>query len=478
MATAMAAPMISHANVIDLDPASRDILFNDRFAGDIQVIKPVTNVLDKLTIWFVSICGFCIILLAMIKHVLSACVCLWYKFFLKIHNIKTNGGESKNTNAVTALFVKLMPDLLPWVDDEVGMKSPKDYFVKAIPEAVLSVFIGSFIFSAYYRETIGNFSVLGLHVWNRLILSHDYRAAFDRVVDSGTDYDFKFDRTHGGKNRAKIAKKIYDVVRGAYGTINDTDAKANLGAGIESKIASWSEMNTFLDSEDYSMTFQVSNTGTSIQPELPENSTAGEVKTFNYAFKMDEVIPSDNSTAAAKDHYIKVQVAFKSNKFNPLGSTSNRTATLTIDGAVRNNIIKLPTNKDTEAKIGMGTGQFTDPDGTIVNLIANGDELKIEPVDKNAKFTAKVGTYTSTAGKNLTYQGLVIKEITINHQAGKTVSDVKVNIDGKAFTYGEKADLVALDKEKQGTQTKQQGSGTTEDSGGSTNKKPKTNLDD
>ena len=473
--------MISHANVVDLDPASRDILFNDRFAGDIQVIKPVTNVLDKLTIWFVSICGFCIILLAMIKHVLSACVCLWYKFFLKVHTLKTNGGETKNAGMFTSFFVKFFPDLLPWVDDEVGMKSPKDYFVKAIPEAVLSVFIGSFIFSAYYRETIGNFSVLGLHVWNRLILSHDYRAAFDRVVDSGTDYDFKFDRTHGGKNRAKIAKKIYDVVRAAYGTINDTDAKAQLGAGIESKIASWSEMNTFLDSEDYSMTFQVSNTNTSKQPELPANSTAGEVKTFNYAFVMNEVIPSDNSTAAAKEHYVKVQVAFKSNKFNPLGSTANRTASLTIDGAVRNNIVKLPTNKDTEAKIGMGTGQFTDPDGTIVNLIANGDELKIEPLDKKAKFVAKTGTYTSTAGKNLTYQGLVIKELTINHQAGKNIADVKVNVDGKSYPYGEKIDLVALDKEKAGTKKDGEGGeqtnqGTQDD--GKKDKKKKNDLND
>ena len=192
------------------------------------------------------------------------------------------------------------------------------------------------------------------------------------------------------------------------------------------------------------------STNTSKQPELPANSTAGEVKTFNYAFVMNEVIPSDNSTAAAKEHYVKVQVTFKSNKFNSLGSTANRTASLTIDGAVRNNIVKLPTNKDTEAKIGMGTGQFTDPDGTIVNLIANGDELKIEPLDKQAKFVAKTGTYTSTAGKNLTYQGLVIKELTLNHQAGKNIADVKVNVDGKSYPYGEKIDLVALDKEKAG----------------------------
>ena len=51
--------------------------------------------------------------------------------------------------------------------------------MKAIPLAVVNIFIGSFIFSAYYRTTIANIAGLGLHVFNRYFLSRDLVADFD-----------------------------------------------------------------------------------------------------------------------------------------------------------------------------------------------------------------------------------------------------------------------------------------------------------
>lgn len=424
----------------ELDPASRDILFNSRFEGDMSTIKPITNFVDIWIVRLVSFIGFLIIMTAMVKNALAGLVLNYPEFFLRAHAAAT--GELQNPGFGAFLASKF--DVIPWVDVNVGVR-PRDYFLKAIPLAVLSVFVGSFIFSAYYRDTIGNFSVLSLHVWDKFILSRDYIADFDKIVDSGTEYDFTFDKTEAGKRRAKLAKEIYSKIKQAYGNIQDTEAKAALGASVEKAVQEWTEINNFIDNEDYKFSFTVTNTNTSVTPLAQQDEVADNIKIYYKNWQMGQFISSDENANKASEYWIKTTVKFAPNVFAPGQTiaqnsiTADITAPLSVDTTANEATILLP-DTSTAFKFGSNTqGSVMSVNGKyeVVVTVVGSKSMKIKPKDKNQKLKIETGTYTFVGkGTALMYKQHKIESFTLKN-GGSSTANISVHVNGNTYKYGD-----------------------------------------
>ena len=70
--------------------AFQDIIGSDRFKGAIDSIHWLTSILDNFFVQIISIAGFLIISVALLKNVLSGLYCVAPKFFDRIHVIKSN----------------------------------------------------------------------------------------------------------------------------------------------------------------------------------------------------------------------------------------------------------------------------------------------------------------------------------------------------------------------------------------------------
>ena len=298
------------ASTSGLDPGSHDILFNPRFKGDLSSISLFVGLTDKFTILLVSFIGFSIMMITMIKNAIAALVAVWPKFFTKVHMLKESDGNIKNTKD---RILSILPDLLAYTDFEDNPLTPREYFMKAIPLAVVNIFIGSFIFSAYYRTTIANIAGLGLHVFNRYFLSRDLVADFDSIVDEGTNYDFKFDTSVAGKKKGQIGKKLYDIARAAYGDIRSADSKAALGMNVEDyvkKIVAEGGMEEMLKNESWRFSVDVVNRGTEGNPGARDTVRDNDIQEFSFVTTLGEL--SGRTDVPDKDKFVvETKITFK-----------------------------------------------------------------------------------------------------------------------------------------------------------------------
>lgn len=457
-----------------LDPASQQILMDPRWEGKVSAIAWFTGLIDKYVVMFISLIGFLIILSTMLRNVLAA---LYYsnpKFWNRIDMIKSaesGGGSGKANYSTIERILARLPNLRDWIDIDETTGDPKDYLIKAIPQAIIGTFIGVLIFSSYYRKLIANVAGLGLHVFDKYFLSRNLVADFDAIVDEGTDYKFTYGNSEGGKKKTKIARKVYDAVRSNYGNIREAETKQLVGTNIENTLTNnlFNGLSQYLDDPKWIMSFEVENKG-SVQPTQPMTVNTQMFQEHWKVFRMGDLTGSKTTDNDKDNNYLVVFITFK---LNEMQVTSQTEFTLTADVNVMNGeekegrywLYKIPPGKEGIA----GSGIYRGPNG-LYEIKANGQNLEVKPlneqqqpimIDKNLT-KAPSGQLTSASGAMINYGSSGASISQINFSVGSSTS-IKLTVNSgngsipDNFVYGESLTIKKTQKEENNTTPKSQG---------------------
>ena len=232
----------------DTGNAIDDILNNERYSGAMSSITKVTDLVDKWFIVIISVVAFFIISAAMLKNVCAGAYVANPKFWDIVHEshqkvgqqslsgIKSSGiGLITNSSfsSIRDILLVIVPDLKAFTDFEDASSEnidPKAYFAKSIPQMLICVIIGIFIYNGYYRDTASKVGAFGAESFERFIGEADPVALADRLYNTTgkpkTKYDM--DKSNSGRLGKAIADKTYSLYVSTYHDLTGPGTKAAL----------------------------------------------------------------------------------------------------------------------------------------------------------------------------------------------------------------------------------------------------------
>lgn len=238
---------------MNMSQVTIDILNNPRFEGAISSIEWLTDYIDVGFGMAITLVAFLIILVAMFKNVLAAAYCAYPKFWNKVNDAHTKNkdagiikqiqeaanGMKGGTQSVTVgeIIMGVLPDIKAMTDFEADTLSPKTYFMKAIPQMIVCVIIGAFIYNGYYRDVTSKVVDVGSTLLQRTLLECDPVAMYDQFTGSAGRPVFASDDSVDGFGRMqnKIATSLYTSIIGTYTDINSADAKRVLADACDTQ---------------------------------------------------------------------------------------------------------------------------------------------------------------------------------------------------------------------------------------------------
>lgn len=151
--------------------ATVDILGGDRFSGAVQWVNKIGKIVDNWFMAFISFVSFFIISASCLRNVLAGAYCVFPKFWDKVYEAHQNaqdlsissiqsyftggGWKGTSTGSITQFLLRLLPNIKVLTDFENAQDPDyKQYFMRAIPQCVVAVFVGVFIYNGYYRDVM------------------------------------------------------------------------------------------------------------------------------------------------------------------------------------------------------------------------------------------------------------------------------------------------------------------------------------
>lgn len=207
--------------------AVSDIMNNERFQGAIENISWLT---ERVDYWFsvvISVTAFFIISAALLKNACAGAYCANHKFWDKVAeahekneaislaNIKdffiqknflnTTGGGIRD------FLLGLVPNIKALTDFDDADIEPKQYFMKAIPQMLICVIIGVFIYNGYYRDTAAKVGQFGSEICERVFAAVDPSSFIDKLTQTAAKPDniYENDTTLQGQDIYKLSSEIY-----------------------------------------------------------------------------------------------------------------------------------------------------------------------------------------------------------------------------------------------------------------------------
>lgn len=230
----------------DTGDAIKDIMDNDRFKGAISSISWLTDITDRYFAMAITLVAFFIISAALLKNACAGAYCANSKFWDKVHEshqknmaytigtlkgVFSKGGmENISPAGIRDFLLGLLPDIKAFTEFEDADIDPKQYFMKAIPQMLLCVIIGVFIYNGYYRDTASVVGSFGAETFERVMASADPVGLADRLYNStgtpkvASDYD----NSPTGEVTNEITHDLYKAVMSQYTDINGKAAKSTL----------------------------------------------------------------------------------------------------------------------------------------------------------------------------------------------------------------------------------------------------------
>ncbi len=352
--------------------AINDILSSSRYQGAIESISWLTTRTDSIFTMVITFAAFAIISVSLLKMALAGLYVVFPKFFDRVSDAHKRveawslssvkqyftGGGYNNTSAgaIRDTLLAIVPDVKAFTDFEDGMVDPKHYFMKAIPQMVVFVIIGVFIYNGYYRDVALLVGSVGAEAFERVFWGVDPEAVLDRLTQTTGMPDFATDGATDtqGKLINDITKRTYRAVIGKYTDITSATAKARLGSQIES----WAISNFGIDSPycgpyvseenpeaiyKYSVDdvmLSLSNIQSSVT-----TSTSGDNATATICTKLSEVATFDSTKEPGMEYYVIVRVTFARQADDGSAGGANQhyeASDVTTDLNNTHSVVKLP----------------------------------------------------------------------------------------------------------------------------------------
>lgn len=251
---------------MDYSQVTVDILQNPKYAGAIDSVTWITNWIDSGFGMIITLVAFLIILVAMLKNVLAAAYCAYPNFWnhvadahkereatgwvQQLQDAKTNY-KNINGGTISKFIYQFLPDIKSMTDFNENTFSSKEYFMTAIPQMLLCIIIGAFIYNGFYRDTAAVVVDFGSEMISRFLLEVDPVAAFDKFTGTSGRPQFASDDSIVPKTQMvnKVATTLYTRVIGTYKDITSAAAKNSLASAIENKAYAWVDELNALDPE-------------------------------------------------------------------------------------------------------------------------------------------------------------------------------------------------------------------------------------
>lgn len=367
-----------------------DILNNNRYEGAIDSIKSVTEVVDLGFTAFITFVAFFIISAAMLRNVLAGAYCAFPKFWDKVdaaHKEVAETGwvtrlqglrsnyQNINMGSLGKSIMRILPNIKTLTDFEDNTIEPKSYFIKAIPQMIGVIIIGVFIYNGYYRDTASTISNFGSELFERVILSADPIAIYDRITGATGRPEFASDNslTDDGILINKLSEAAYSKVIGTYTDIKGSAAKTALATQLEA----WVKENvdnkcgTYIDRSSWSYSYDVTLTlGKTAMTD--SNTPDGFGHSIVFSDLPVSSLSLDSTKEAGVDWHVTVIINFKK-KAPEAKSTTVLDLTMTVKGLMANSkTITLPVGGDsriyvytTGTKIGGKKVSFNETTGVL-----------------------------------------------------------------------------------------------------------------
>ena len=235
-----------NTEAVDTGDAIKDIMDNDRFKGAISSISWLTDITDKYFAMAITLVAFFIISASLLKNACAGAYCANPKFWNKVHqahqksdaytlnSLKNFFGQrgymEVSPSSIMDFILGILPDLQSFTDFENEDVDPKQYFMRSIPQMIMCVIIGVFIYNGYYRDTASVVGSFGAETFERVMASADPVGLADRLYNStgtpkvASDYD----NSPSGKLTNDITHATYKAVMSQYTDINGKNAKSAL----------------------------------------------------------------------------------------------------------------------------------------------------------------------------------------------------------------------------------------------------------
>lgn len=338
---------------MEVTKAAEDILNNPRFEGAIDTIKGVTQWTDVGFATVITFVAFMIICVAMLKNVLAGAYCAYPKFWDHVNEAHKNkqgkgliqqtvsmfqgglqgvtGGTGGGGQSIGDIIYGIIPDVKHMTDFEEGEFSAKHYFMKAIPQMLVCVALGAFIYNGTYRDLAALWVNTGTTLINRTLLEFDPIAMFDNFTGTAGRPVFGSDNGVDQYTRQQnaIATSLYTQVIGTYKDIKSAEQKRLLADACDQEAKNIlnnllaTDYGTLLvtvgDTQDTPFTMKYSSTWASKDMSADCAAKCGLVKknptTYQFAWSTDvatlggyslESFTSEVHTAAT--HIVQVLV--------------------------------------------------------------------------------------------------------------------------------------------------------------------------
>jgi hypothetical protein len=244
------------------------------YKGAIDSISGIVNVVDGGFIMVISFVAFFIISVALLKNVLAGAYCAFPKFWDKVdlahkevendgfiqrfrNTFSSQGVQQINMGTISKALLSIMPNIKTLTEFEDNTLGVKNYFIRAIPQMLVVIMIGAFIYNGFYRDTAIKVADFGSEIFARTVLAADPIALFDQITGSGGRPDFSTGNSpeQADKDRTKVFTTAYEAIIGRYNDISTAEEKARLVASTETLLTPWmQEFNEFFGNQQWKMT--------------------------------------------------------------------------------------------------------------------------------------------------------------------------------------------------------------------------------
>ena len=215
-----------NVNATTHNDAVADIMNDDRFIGAISSIEWLTSRVDHWFTMAITATAFFIISSAMLKNVCAGAYCSNNKFWDKVDEAHKKKEGVAFMSYVTGLkdnmqnlspaglkdaILAIIPNFKALTDFEDATMEPKHYWMKAIPQMLVCIIIGVFIYNGYYRDTASMVGDFGSAICDRVFSSVDPVAFVDVLTQTTSTPDniFDADQSVAGKIESTFSKDLY-----------------------------------------------------------------------------------------------------------------------------------------------------------------------------------------------------------------------------------------------------------------------------
>lgn len=246
-------------------------LFNMQWmSGNLNSIAPLVTIIGTALMWAISLGGFFMVMLPILRMVINGVVVVAPNFCDKIdeaHKTKLgfNTSEGGNqiimiTGSIMTMVLSAFPNFKEVSDFNKGVVDPKSFMVKGLAMMCIYVFIGVFTFKGYPAIVADKFTQTATGFLDMALNNVDPEAWIEKIPTNLARPDFSTDNATDikGKNVNKLSKSLFSAITGNYSGMSK-DSRVTLSQKVEEVVTELMDndnLKDFIDTEKYKLSVE------------------------------------------------------------------------------------------------------------------------------------------------------------------------------------------------------------------------------